>query len=124
MQICKEVKVKEIKVKHDGINKRDVTTEQEVATSGPCDLPPHKDEFPRFIFQYKEGADLEAIRKTVEEYTDNSAQVQSAIVLSSLDYIIFQMNRAAYLQVIIILLVLKHLAIILQMYIYSTYTVH
>ena len=100
VQVCKEVKVKEIKVEHDSINKRDVTTEQEVTTSGPCDLPEHREEFPRIIFQYEDGADLEAIKKTVEEYTDNSAQVQSAIVLSFLDTVIFQMNRAAYLQVI------------------------
>ena len=103
MQVCKEAKVKEIQVKHDSISKRDVTTEQEVTTSGPCDLPEHKEEFPRIIFQYNNGADLEAIKNTVEEYTDNSAQVQSANVLSFLDTIIFRMNRAAYLQVIILL---------------------
>lgn len=102
-QVCKEVKVKEIKAKHGGINKREATT------SGHCDLPEHNDEFPNIIFLYKDGADLEAIKKTVEAYTDNSAHVRSAIVLSRFNTIIFQMNRAAYLQVIFILLIFKHL---------------
>ena len=105
MQVCKEEQVKEIRVKHNTytVGKRDVTTEQEVTTSGPCDLPEHNEEFPRIIFQYNDGADLVAIRNAVEEYTENSAQVQSATVLSFLSTIIFQMNRAAYLQVIILL---------------------
>ena len=104
VQVCKEDNVKEIKPKYNGINKRDATTEQEVTTSGHCNLPEHKDEFPYIIFQYEDGADLEAIKKSAEDYTDNSAQVQSAIVLGNLDTIIFRMNRAAYLQVIILLM--------------------
>ena len=99
-QICNEAKVKEIKVNHGTVSKRDVTSEQEVKTTAPCDLPEHNDEFPRFIFQYKDGTDLDAIKQSVEGYTENSAQVRSVIVLENLDTIIFIMNRAAYLQVI------------------------
>ena len=99
VQICNEVKVKEIKVNHGTVNKRDVTSEQEVTTSGPCDLPEHTDEFPAIIFRYKDGTDLDAIKQSVEGYTKNSAQVESAIVLKRLDIIIFKMNRAAYFQV-------------------------
>ena len=60
-------------------------------------------EFPRIIFQYKKGTDLDAIKETIEQYTENSAKAESVIVLQNLDTIIFKMNRAAYLQVIILL---------------------
>jgi len=62
-------------------------------------LPESDEEFPKFIFTYNKGADLETIKKAVEEYIENPAQVKSAITLQFLDMIIFQMNRAAYLQV-------------------------
>lgn len=108
VQVCKESQVKEIKPNRDVsvINKRDATTttEQDLTTSDPCDLPEHNEEFPRIIFQYKKETDLDAIKETVEQYTKNSAQVESAIVLQFLDIIIFKMNRAAYLQVIILLI--------------------
>ena len=48
---------------------------------------------------YKKGADLDAIAKSLEAYTENSAEVKSALPLHNLDIIIFQMNRAAYLKV-------------------------
>ena len=99
VQICNEVKVKEIKVNHGTVSKRDVTSGQEVSTSGPCDLPEHNDEFPSFIFVYKRGADLNAIAKSVEAYTENSAEVKLALPLHTLGMIIFQMNREAYLKV-------------------------
>ena len=103
VQVCNEAQVTEIKPNHDisVINKRDAAdiSEQDTTTPGPCDLPEHKDEFPNIIFTYKVGADLDAIKETVEKYTENSAEVQSAIVLDFLDMIIFKMNRAAYLQV-------------------------
>ena len=100
MQVCKETRVQEITSNHDtsSINKRDAT-EQDTTTSSPCDLPEHKDEFPNFIFTYKSGVDLDAIKNSVEQLTENSAQVKSTTVLHFLDMIIFQMNREAYLQV-------------------------
>ena len=101
--MCEEAQVTEIKANHDVsvINKRNVADvpEQTTTTPGPCDLPEHNDEFPNIIFIYKVGADLDAIKKSVENYTENSAQVQSVTVLDFLDMIIFKMNRAAYLQV-------------------------
>ena len=101
--MCKEAQVTEIKANHDVsvINKRNAAdvTEQDTTTPGPCDLPEHKDEFPNIIFTYKVGADLDNIKKSVENYTENSAEVQSVTVLHFLDMIIFKMNRAAYLQV-------------------------
>ena len=69
---------------------------------GHCGLPEHTEEFPKYIFVYNRGVDLDAIVKSVEGYTDNSAEVMSAKPLHNLDMIIFQMNRAAYLNVSII----------------------
>ena len=64
-----------------------------------CGLPETQEEFPKFIFVYKKGADLDAIAKSVKANTENSAEVKTAVTLHFLDMIIFEMNRAAYLMV-------------------------
>ena len=68
-------------------------------------MPERDEEFSRYIFVYNKGADVEAIKTSVEGYAENLAQVKSAVALESLDMIVFEMNRAAYLQVCIILFI-------------------
>ena len=76
-----------------------VEYEKFIAPIGHCSLPERDEEFSRYIFVYNRGADIEAIKQSVEEYSGNSAEVQSAEALESFDMIFFDMNRAAYLQV-------------------------
>ena len=80
-----------------------VEYEKFIAPVGHCGLPERDEEFSRYIFVYNKGADVEAIKQSVEEDAENSsAQVKSAQALGSLDMIYFEMNRAAYLQVCVI----------------------
>ena len=86
------------------INKRDVTTttEQDFTSTSPhCSLPEIAEEYPTFIFGYnvEDASELYAIKKAVQGYTGNSANVQSVEVAELVKIIIFKMNRAAYLKV-------------------------
>ena len=86
------------------INKREITTttEQDFSSTNPhCSLPVTTEEYPTFIFGYnvEDATELYTIQEAVEGYTDNSADVQSAIMTEFLNMIIFKMNRAAYLKV-------------------------
>ena len=86
------------------INKRDVTTttDHDFSNTNPhCSLSETTEEYPAFIFGYnvENAAELYTIKEAVEGYTDNSADVQFAIVAGLLNMIIFKMNRAAYLKV-------------------------
>ena len=67
-------------------------------SGGHCDLPEHNEEFPTFIFVYDETANLKKIIKSVRK-SKNSAIVLLAKAIEQVHMIIFQMNRAAYLQV-------------------------
>ena len=67
--------------------------------NGHCDLPEHDEEFPTFIFVYNEGENLNKIIKSIKRYNENSATVILAVAIEEVPMIIFQMNRAAYLQV-------------------------
>ena len=106
MQICKEPKVKKIKPNYDTsvINKRSTesASDQNVATSdtltGHCNLPEHDEEFSTYIFVYSETANLDKIIASTKGYK-NTAKVLIAIAIEEVHMIIFQMNRAAYLQV-------------------------
>ncbi|XP_065910718.1 uncharacterized protein [Dysidea avara] len=99
---CKEPEVEAIIPNYDTsvINKREVTTTTEQDFSPHCSLPEVTEEYPTFIFGYnvEDATELYTIREAVEGYTDNSADVQSAIVAEFLNMIIFKMNRAAYLK--------------------------
>ena len=107
MQICKEPKVKQIRPSYDVpvISKRSIesVSDQDLITSttlnGHCSLPEYDEEFPTLIFVYNKAANLDEIIKSLKEYNRNSARV--LLALEQLHMIIFQMNRAAYLQVCI-----------------------
>ena len=62
-------------------------------------MPEHDEEFPTFIFVYNKAANLEKIIKSVKSSKENSARVILATAVEQAHIIIFQMNRAAYLQV-------------------------
>ena len=107
VQVCKEKKVKQIKPNHDTsvINKRstEAVSDQDIITpttsTGHCGLPENEEEFSTFIFVYSETANLDKIVKSVKR-TKDSAKVLLAKPIEHVHMIIFQMNRAAYLQVI------------------------
>ena len=108
VQICKEQKVKQIKpTNYDTtvITKRNTETipGQDLiiptTRNGHCDMPEHDEEFPTLIFVYNKAANLDEIIKSLKEYNRNSARVILAIALEQPHMIIFQMSRAAYLQV-------------------------
>lgn len=107
VQVCQEQNVKWIRPNHHTsvISKRntEVVSEQHLMLSttvnGHCDLPEHDEEFPTFIFVYNEGANLDKIINLIKRYNRNSASVLLAQPAKQLHMIIFQMNRAAYLQV-------------------------
>ena len=67
--------------------------------NGHCSLLEHDEEFPTFIFVYNKTANLDEIIKSVKEYNRNSARVLLAQAIEQLNMVIFQMSRAAYLQV-------------------------
>ena len=106
MQICKEPKIEQIKSNHNTsvINKRSIKSvpAQNKVTSTTltdhCDLPEYDEEFSTYIIVYNETAKLRKITRSVKS-NKNSARVILAIVIKEAHMIIFQMNRAAYLQV-------------------------
>ena len=63
-----------------------------------CDLPEHNEEFSTYIFVYNETANLKKIIRSIKRER-NSARVLLAVAMEEANMIIFQMNRAAYLQV-------------------------
>ena len=107
LQVCKEQKIKRIKPNHnisiitkrnaEEISKQDLM--KSTSLTGHCGLPEHDEEFPTFIFVYNEVTHLNKITKSVRRYNRNSARVHLAVVVEQAHMIIFQMNRAAYLQV-------------------------
>ena len=107
VQVCKEKKVKQIKPNYDTsvINKRntEATSDKDITApttvTGHCGLPENDEEFPTFIFVYSKTANLDKIIKFVKSAKD-SARVLLAKPVEHVHMIIFQMNRAAYLQVI------------------------
>ena len=106
-QICKERKVKEIRPNDiSTISKKSIesVSDQDLATTNTtlndhCGLPEYDEEFPTFIFVYSKAANLDEIIKLVKGYNSNPAGVILAAPIEELKMIIFQMNRAAYLQV-------------------------
>ena len=60
-----------------------------------CGLPENDEEFSTFIFLYSETANLDKIIKSAK----TSVKVVLAKAIEGAHMIIFQMNRAAYLQV-------------------------
>ena len=68
--------------------------------TGHCGLPEHDEEFSTFIFVYSETTNLDKIIKSVKAAAKNSARVLLAKPIEHIHMIIFEMNRAAYLQVI------------------------
>ena len=107
VQVCKEKKVKQIKPNYDTsvINKRSTKAiaDQDIITpntlTGHCGLPERDEEFSTFIFVYSETTNLDKIIKSVKA-AKNSARVLLAKPIEHIHMIIFEMNRAAYLQVI------------------------
>ena len=108
MQVCKEPKIKQIKPNHDTsvINKRNTesVSDQNVVTSDTlidhCDLPEYDEEFSTFIFVYNETENLDSVITSTQRY-GKPAKVLLALAIEEVHMIIFQMNRAAYLQVCI-----------------------
>ena len=106
VQVCKEPQVKQINPNHNTsvISKRNTesSSNQNLVTSttstGHCDLPEHDEEFSTFIFAYNETANLKKIIRSIKRER-NSARVLLAVAMEEANMIIFQMNRAAYLQV-------------------------
>ena len=108
MQVCKEPKIKQIRPNHDAsvisLNKRntestsDMKVTMPASLTGHCDLPEYDEEFSTFIFVYDETASLTEIAESIKSCR-NSAQVTLAVAIEDVHMIIFQMNRAAYLQV-------------------------
>ena len=104
VQVCKEKKVKQIKPNYDTsvINKRNTETvsNQDITPTiltGWCGLPEHDEKFSTFIFVYSETANLDKIIKSIQT-AKNSSRVILAKAIEEVHMIIFQMNRAAYLQ--------------------------
>ena len=86
------------------VSKRNAETisGQDLMTSsamiGHCDLPVHHEDISTYIFVYNEIANLNSIMKSVKR-NRSPARVDLAISIEGAHMIIFQMNRAAYLQV-------------------------
>ena len=66
--------------------------------TGHCNLPEYDEEFSTFIFVYNETASLTETAESIKSCR-NPAKVMLAEVIEEVHMIIFQMNRAAYLQV-------------------------
>ena len=109
VQVCKEKKVKQIKPNYDKavVSKRSAAVNSDISEKDPmtatslnshCGLPEHDKEFSTFIFLYSETANLDKIINSVKT-AKTSVKVVLAKAIEEAHMIIFQMNRAAYLQV-------------------------